>query len=270
MEEHGITPDCGECKSIEVSGTRKGTNHSKGCCERFWNWTKAQAIEQPPKTPEKGPDLGIHHAPQEDKDEYEPDLEEPKPNVPGKLEVVPVNTSSSYRPFGDDVADILGMDDSIPIPERKAEVTVAEPPPKRVRYTRGCPACESGMEAPGIRHNAACKRSMESPTTVEISDPEPGDAVMEESTEGLAVDTEYGRVTSAKRGSERRDQNRECLRYCRTLPTSHSWQPIQMNQSGIYHCFPLSLLPTPLVLWCLLGTSISEFGNLNLLLMIPL
>jgi len=52
-------------------------------CERFWNWTKAQAIEQqPPKIPEKGRDLGMHGASQEDKDEYEPDLEEPKPNVP--------------------------------------------------------------------------------------------------------------------------------------------------------------------------------------------
>ena len=66
VEEHGITPDCGACKSIEVSGTCKGQNHSSGCCERFWNWTKAQAIEQPLKAPEKGHDLGLKNAPQED------------------------------------------------------------------------------------------------------------------------------------------------------------------------------------------------------------
>ena len=31
----------------EVSGTRKGKNHSKGCCERFWNWTKATDSDEP-------------------------------------------------------------------------------------------------------------------------------------------------------------------------------------------------------------------------------
>ena len=46
--------------------------------------------------------------------------------LPGRLEVVPVNTSSSYRPFGDDVADILGMEDSVSSPEPKRESTAAE------------------------------------------------------------------------------------------------------------------------------------------------
>ena len=75
VEEHGITPDCGACKSIEVSGTRKGKNHSKGCCEPFWNWTKAQAIEQAPKIAEKGPDLGIHNT----KMSMNPILKNPSP-----------------------------------------------------------------------------------------------------------------------------------------------------------------------------------------------
>jgi hypothetical protein len=69
IEERVITPDCGACRSIELNGTRKGKNHSKGCCERYWNWMKAQAIEQLPKTPEKVPDLGIKNAPQEEKDD---------------------------------------------------------------------------------------------------------------------------------------------------------------------------------------------------------
>jgi hypothetical protein len=38
---------------------------------------------------------------------------------------------------------------------------VVELPAKRVRYTRACPACESGMDAPGIRQNAACRRAFE-------------------------------------------------------------------------------------------------------------
>jgi hypothetical protein len=118
------------------------------------------------------------------------------------LEVVLVNTSSSYKPFPDDVDDILGTGESVSSPEKRVEITAPEPPSKRVRYTRGCPACESGMEAPGIRHNAACKRATASTPEVEISDPEPDDAVMEGSTEGLAVDTEFGRVTRAKRSSD--------------------------------------------------------------------
>ena len=36
-----------------------------------------------------------------------------------------------------------------------------EPPAKKVRFNRGCPACESGMNAPGIRHSASCKNAFE-------------------------------------------------------------------------------------------------------------
>ncbi|CAE7038113.1 unnamed protein product [Symbiodinium sp. CCMP2592] len=35
---------------------------------------------------------------------------------------------------------------------------VSEAAPSGRVFTRGCPACESGMNAPGIRHNADCKR----------------------------------------------------------------------------------------------------------------
>ena len=34
-----------------------------------------------------------------------------------------------------------------------------EPPLVGRIFTRGCPACESGMEAPGIRHSAKCRRT---------------------------------------------------------------------------------------------------------------
>ena len=46
------------------------------------------------------------------------------------------------------------------------------------KRTRHCPACESGMSAPGIRHNAECKRSRAS------------------------VGEEYDRVTKARRVTE--------------------------------------------------------------------
>jgi hypothetical protein len=101
-------------------------------------------------------------------------------NVPGKLEVVPANTSSSYSPFGDDAADILGMDDSVtsPEPKRESTGTEPEPPAKKVRYTRGCPACESGMNAPGMRHSASCKKAFEASSSPSVEpvrqDPEDG------------------------------------------------------------------------------------------------
>lgn len=204
VEEHGITPDCGACKSIEVNGTRKGKNHSKGCCERYWNWMKAQASEQTPKTPAKVPDLGLKNVPPEEKDDYEPDLDEFKPSPPGRLEVVPVNTSSSYGPdFGDGGVDILGMDDPVSSPDQKRESTAVEPEPcaKKVRFTRGCPACESGMNAPGIRRSASCKKAFEtsSSPSVEPVRQDPGDVAMEGSTEGLAADTEFARITRLKR-----------------------------------------------------------------------
>ena len=41
---------------------------------------------------------------------------------------------------------------------RKASDKV-EPPVLGRIFTRGCPACESGMEAPGIRHSAKCRRT---------------------------------------------------------------------------------------------------------------
>ena len=47
------------------------------------------------------------------------------------------------------------------------DVEVVEPP-QHVEIQRGvfgktprCPACESGMNVPGIRHSAACKRRFE-------------------------------------------------------------------------------------------------------------
>ena len=46
------------------------------------------------------------------------------------------------------------------------------------KRTRRCPACESGMSAPGIRHNAECKRARAS------------------------VGEEYERVTKARRVTE--------------------------------------------------------------------
>ena len=52
-------------------------------------------------------------------------------------------------------------------------------PAKKKFFTRGCPSCESGMNAPGIRHNKACRqaRAVEEvgPAVFTPDDPMPGD-----------------------------------------------------------------------------------------------
>ena len=54
----------------------------------------------------------------------------------------------------------LAEDEASPeIPtERVSENALPSEDPVGRIFTRGCPACESGMVAPGIRHNADCKR----------------------------------------------------------------------------------------------------------------
>ena len=63
-----------------------------------------------------------------------------------------------------------------PSPPTDSDPVTSSPPPegiersKRLRVfpkTDKCPACQSGMEAPGIRHSAACKRKrLEFPTVI--------------------------------------------------------------------------------------------------------
>eukprot|EP00435_Cladocopium_sp_Y103_P034092 s1874_g8.t1 len=171
VEEHEVTPGCSACKAIEIYGTRQGQNHSKACCARYWNWMKEQAVE-PPKNPDKVPGLGLKDVPPpEEEDNYEPDLD-PPPNPSGSAQIVPVNTSSSYRPdFGDNGLDILGL----------------ESPP------------ETGLKRDGDAPEGSDLKKFRAE---EVVVKEELDSPMEGSTDGLQVDTEYARVTSTKRSSD--------------------------------------------------------------------
>eukprot|EP00435_Cladocopium_sp_Y103_P044807 s1018_g12.t1 len=113
-------------------------------------------------------DLGLKDVPPPE-DDYEPDLDPPPNPNSGGVQVVPVNTSSSYGPdFGDNGLDILGLD---------------SPPQTGVKCDGSDP---EGSGRPKEDLDSPMDRSMEG---------------LEPSTEGLLVDTEYAGVTSAKRAT---------------------------------------------------------------------
>ena len=117
IDRYGISPDCTACQSIDEIGTRKGFSHSKSCCRRYEDWLRTQVQGQEVGEPVVRDSLGEA-------------LEEYAPSTPEKEEEV------LFRD-GDPEADL------------------PPPPPKRVK-TRHCPACETGMDVPGIRHTKEC------------------------------------------------------------------------------------------------------------------
>ena len=66
------------------------------------------------------------------------------PAEPSRVSVTPSPTSPA------DTADV-----AIGSPESSERTS---PDVSRFEPTRRCPACESGMEAPGIRHNKECRK----------------------------------------------------------------------------------------------------------------
>ena len=117
IDRYGISPDCKACQSIDEIGTRKGFSHSKSCCRRYEDWLRIQVQGQEVGEPVVRDSLGEA-------------LEEYAPTTPEKEEEV------LFRD-GDPEADL------------------PPPPPKRIK-TRHCPACETGMDVPGIRHTKEC------------------------------------------------------------------------------------------------------------------
>ncbi|CAE7748672.1 ZCCHC13 [Symbiodinium sp. CCMP2592] len=74
---------------------------------------------------------------------------------------------------------------------------VSEAAPSGRVFTRGCPACESGMNAPGIRHNADCKRrnqhlSVRFSVSGEPDDDEASSRRLPENLEGAAAPESEG------------------------------------------------------------------------------
>ena len=174
IEENGITQGCGACKSIEIHGTRKSRAHSRKCCERYEKWLAEQASVERSDLPREE----IRDKPRHPSLEFEEFLEEfrPGPSVdhaakPGDGEYTP-----SIGPASPNLDNVVADDD-----EKMSEGVVdksamspdggnSDPPGdgkrnvegdhvdldlvRAFKRTRHCPACESGMFAPGIRHNA--------------------------------------------------------------------------------------------------------------------
>ena len=228
IEENGVSKNCSACRSIELYGSRRGKNHSKGCCDRYRRWVHEQvkegpqgstgsqmvhphtegevlgertpvALEQRASAEDEAPESVVDKGPMPLRTENASDVE------------VQLESDLSKREFLDE-----GPGGSVPSRPVKKLRTV---------FTKGCPACESGMSAPGIRHSAQCKRNQVVRVAVEaeqivpelevggqdVSEPQvahstpvdevsvrQGDASMDE----VPVGGEFARVTSAKRSSE--------------------------------------------------------------------
>ena len=111
----------GNTDDCTACATRKG-KHSVKCYERYRNWLR-RGDEK--KQEDKKPPVPAPVADEEVRDLVPQEPQEPQ-------ELPPVKAK--------DVAVIPGL-------------------PKGMAPTRGCPSCDSGMVAPGIRHSAKCKKS---------------------------------------------------------------------------------------------------------------
>ena len=120
-DRYGISPDCIACRSIDEIGTRKGFSHSKSCCRRYEDWLRTQVQGQ----------------------EVEPVVYDSLGKALEEYHLAPQKKRFCFK-----MGNLKGLD--LP-PER------SEPPVKRVK-TRHCPSCESGMEAPEIRHSKECEK----------------------------------------------------------------------------------------------------------------
>ena len=87
----------------------------------------------------------------------------------------PSRTSSARK--GDRKRSVRFEDQESDEPDKKKKKTV---------FTRGCPSCETGMNAPGIRHNATCRRAQaaaeSSPAVFQPDDDIPGDGESQRSS----------------------------------------------------------------------------------------
>ena len=147
FDRYGLTGGCRACKSMAASGTRKGLSHSRACCVRYETWLRSQVSRT-----EEGMEVEMPVAPdamREALSELADDEAETRQN---RMEGDP--SSSSSRPS-------VVEREAVPEMPAAMDESVARSPgviPSGRLFTRGCLSCESGMEAPGIRHNAECKR----------------------------------------------------------------------------------------------------------------
>ena len=128
VDAAGKTPGCKACDS------GKG-KHSVACQARYSEWLESHDVSASGSKVVVSPSPG----------DVEPDLLDDQQEVVGH-EYVPTT------PEGSDSEKVAVSHDR----EKRRKVEV-EPSPDPY-FTRRCPACESGMNVPGIRHNAECRK----------------------------------------------------------------------------------------------------------------
>ena len=130
-------------------GTRKGLSHSRACCLRYEAWLRSQVSSEEameveverPVAPE------VVHGPEVLRDA----LSELADDEARQDRAVEHRGSPGVRPSAENVSS-----EKLPV----EDLSVARPSGRL--FTRGCPSCETGMNSPGIRHNAECRRRNQS------------------------------------------------------------------------------------------------------------
>ena len=149
FERYGFSEGCSACSSMARRGTRKGLSHSRACCLRYEAWLRSQVSSEEameveverPVAPE------VVHGPEVLRDA----LSELADDEARQDRAVEHRGSPGVRPSAENVSS-----EKLPV----EDLSVARPSSRL--FTRGCPSCETGMNAPGIRHNAECRRRNQS------------------------------------------------------------------------------------------------------------
>ena len=132
VDSAGKTPGCKACDS------GKG-KHSVACQARYSEWLESHDVSASGSKVVVSPSPGA----------VEPDLLDDQQEVVGH-EYVPTT------PEGSDGEKAAVSHWSSHDREKRRKVEVESSPDPY--FTRRCPACESGMDVPGIRHNAECRK----------------------------------------------------------------------------------------------------------------
>ena len=144
FDRFGTSKNCSACESIDRRGTRQGLSHSKSCCSRYEHWLRIQISG----------DLGVGEPP--------PHVETVGDDVEnGKESLVEraLNSQEMREVFG---SELDGKSTETHVHEAESEQPRNMGEGASVElpgyvFTRNCPSCESGMNAPGIRHSKACR-----------------------------------------------------------------------------------------------------------------
>ena len=158
LDRFGFQRGCKACDSLEIFGTKEGFTHNAQCRERYARWLKDQVVgvdagglkSRQEASLGDDVDAGADHVDdgeavrEGDEDDYLPSSGDASPNAGLGLEGE--NSAAVQTTFAKADAFETGEHPE-PLLKRAKQV-----------FTRGCPSCESGMNAPGIRHTKACRK----------------------------------------------------------------------------------------------------------------